>query len=979
MASRSGSILASVEAVTTEIDDNGNIVRWIDADQEDITEIVLDGFDRKKEEIDRMGNRQVYTYDSAANVVTLESFGPPDGATASEILLAQRDSRYDERNRPFRSDRWIFHYPGREIGTIDDGALDPGDELVSTINIYDRLSRVVGTVDADDDTYETRYDGLSRVIQTIDPEGNEVARAYDPGSNLLTVTETETSPLIVSDEEFVSSSSYDALGRVVTQVEPNGQTTRSEYDSRGNLVKTVDELGNEVEMRHDRLDRLLDTRTYLSADGTGASALNKDSSQGGGDGIVTIAQTWDDLHRLTSRIDDSGNVSAYVYDDLDRKVRCDYQDDTFETWSYNADSELLTHRNQNGSIETWVHDADSRPTGVTIDNSGASTTVLGTAAKSWQYDGLDRPTLVFDDNGLGDDVTCEYVYDSLSRQIRETQTIGSRLSLAVDSEWQGAGRKVSTTYPNGREVERSYDGLDRLFEIREGGDSSLITRFEYVGPFRDARVTHGNGSVLDKRNAAGSQTSSGAGAGYDANRRHLRHEWQTSGGAQITGYENTYNGPGGIGTNRRNSELREHLGVPPADQQDTYTFDSKYRMLAFDRNGTPSSRMLDGADKMLAFSDEGLARNPLVDGDPLEAGMNQYSSFGGFGRVYDDNSSLRDDGGVQYTYDYQNRLVQMDNGLETFRYLYTADNRRVFKSSMLTFGTRFLYDGWQVVEERAFTAKTDRQNVDGRGIDEHCQIKDYTQIEKPVFYYHGNSQGFVGAISDVDEGVVETYEYSWLGRPLIRDADGNEQRAASRVGNRYMFQGRRFDHESGLYYYRNRYYGPEVGEFVTIDPLGNWEHGQGNGFSAFDENGWHSNDPMGLDSPGCDDPIDDRVETPCFLECCAEHDHCFRLYNCTEESWQDSNPLYVVFGNKCSMCNYNAVACVAACTAASVLDTKLGAFDNPRKYNYYCAVHATFFYDPSDEHMKHTTDARKDMSQRKSAAKKKPSRDCGTN
>jgi RHS repeat-associated protein len=35
-----------------------------------------------------------------------------------------------------------------------------------------------------------------------------------------------------------------------------------------------------------------------------------------------------------------------------------------------------------------------------------------------------------------------------------------------------------------------------------------------------------------------------------------------------------------------------------------------------------------------------------------------------------------------------------------------------------------------------------------------------------------------------------------------------------------MFQGQRYDEESGLYYFKNRYYDPETGRFITRDPSG---------------------------------------------------------------------------------------------------------------------------------------------------------------
>ena len=51
------------------------------------------------------------------------------------------------------------------------------------------------------------------------------------------------------------------------------------------------------------------------------------------------------------------------------------------------------------------------------------------------------------------------------------------------------------------------------------------------------------------------------------------------------------------------------------------------------------------------------------------------------------------------------------------------------------------------------------------------------------------------------------------------DADGNIK-AVSLVGNPYFFTGRRFDSETSLYYYRARFYSPEIGRFLQTDPIG---------------------------------------------------------------------------------------------------------------------------------------------------------------
>lgn len=387
--------------------------------------------------------------------------------------------------------------------------------------------------------------------------------------------------------------------------------------------------------------------------------------------------------------------------------------------------------------------------------------------------------------------------------------------------------------------------------------STEVADFRYVGPTRDLRISYGNGLILDKRNDAETQTISGTNPGYDMNGRHIRHEWEDIFGVQITAYVNTYNGAGGLGTNRRKTETRERL----SGHQDTYTFDSMYRMIEFDRNSGAvglSTRTLDGANKMTAFIDEGLDQMPQVDQFALSAenGMNQYSKFGGpLEWVYDQNANLENNRTYKYLYDYQNRLVEIRNQIDTViaEYTYTADNRRVLRDeALLGKVTRYIYKGWQVLEERDVSTPIEdvlRQYVDGRSLDEHIQLKDYTRPFEPVFYYHGNAQGFVGALTDENRVIQEYYEYSWLGKPTVIDPATMLPFATpdeSSIGNPYMFQGRRYDPEANLYYYRNRYYSPETGEFITIDPIGNWNHGHGNGYAAFGGDPWNISDPMGL-------------------------------------------------------------------------------------------------------------------------------------
>jgi RHS repeat-associated protein len=57
------------------------------------------------------------------------------------------------------------------------------------------------------------------------------------------------------------------------------------------------------------------------------------------------------------------------------------------------------------------------------------------------------------------------------------------------------------------------------------------------------------------------------------------------------------------------------------------------------------------------------------------------------------------------------------------------------------------------------------------------------------------------------------------GALTIFDSTGT-QLSASGIANPYLFTGRRYDPESGNYYYRARVYSPELGRFLQTDPLG---------------------------------------------------------------------------------------------------------------------------------------------------------------
>jgi RHS repeat-associated protein len=65
--------------------------------------------------------------------------------------------------------------------------------------------------------------------------------------------------------------------------------------------------------------------------------------------------------------------------------------------------------------------------------------------------------------------------------------------------------------------------------------------------------------------------------------------------------------------------------------------------------------------------------------------------------------------------------------------------------------------------------------------------------------------------------------------------------------NRFLFTSREFDQETGLYYYRARYYNPQIGRFLQTDPVG-----YGAGMNMY---GYCGNSPIIMADPSGLDPI----------------------------------------------------------------------------------------------------------------------------
>jgi len=186
-------------------------------------------------------------------------------------------------------------------------------------------------------------------------------------------------------------------------------------------------------------------------------------------------------------------------------------------------------------------------------------------------------------------------------------------------------------------------------------------------------------------------------------------------------------------------------------------------------------------------------------------------------------------GTTNYTWDFENRLTQVTlpgtGGTVTFKY--DPFGRRIYKSSSSA-TTIYAYDGDNVIESTNAAGAIISKYAQGQNIDEPLA----ESTAGATSFYEQDGLGSVTSLSSSAGALANTYTY---------DSFGKLTNSSGTLTNPFQYTGRELDSETGLYYYRARYYDPSTGRFLSEDP------------SAFiggvDFYRYVRNDPIGLNDP----------------------------------------------------------------------------------------------------------------------------------
>jgi RHS repeat-associated protein len=415
----------------------------------------------------------------------------------------------------------------------------------------------------------------------------------------------------------------------------------------------------------------------------------------------------------------------------------------------------------------------------------------------------------------------------------EQQIVGAQ-AKTVGFAYNSVGFRTGLTYPSSKVITFVPDELNRNAQIQDS-QSNNIAEYGYVGPWRVNQRDYLNGTRLS--------------VDYDASRRVTSYSSEnTISSTLVAGFEYAYN----------NEDFKLYEKRTYENKGDAYLNDSIYRLVGVKYGVTNLAPAISytsytSYDNEETFALDGVGnRTQVVSGSQTTNytvnALNQYTQISGTSLTYDYNGNLTGDGTYTYAYDYANRLMEVKSGGTTIAsYKYDALGRRIEK--VTTNGTiRFVLDKDRVIGEYDESDVLLAEYTFGNGIDEVLQMSvPITSAQHPItgtYYYHENTLGSIYAVTDNSGNVVERYTYGSYGLPSFFDGLGTPI-SNSLISNNYLFTGRELDTETGLYYYRARYFSPELGRFLSRDPIG--YAGGVNLYSYCGNNPVDYTDPMGLE------------------------------------------------------------------------------------------------------------------------------------
>ncbi|MFJ3505608.1 RHS repeat-associated core domain-containing protein [Streptomyces sp. NPDC090135] len=749
----------------------------------------------------------------------------------------------------------------------------PGGRWISLS--YDSQHRVTSARDNTGRFVSYTYDALGRLDTVTDPAGKVSSYSYDGTSNRIATAKDARGIVYMSNV-------YDADGRVRKQTltegreyafaytrtgagqitaaevtQPGGAVRRVEFDSDGFGIQETEAYGTPLARKtvfergaQHRVSAVVDPygrRTEMSYDANGhvTSVLELAGTAHARSSGTT---TFDGPHGQPTRVTDRlGNTTALTYGATGDLEAVTDPEGRRTVFTLAADGQVKTVTDASGAVTeygygngdlTSIKDAEGRVShqftdaagrvSVLNDETGSSTTVvydnLNQARKI--TDALGRITsLDYDANGNLTTLTdargnpTTWSYDNADRPKSATDPLGAQASFSYDA----AGFLATATNRSGTSAAVEYDLLGRPKNSKHGinalGQAESTATYSYYDNDLLKQITDtrtGNQSfTYDAYDHLTSTTGPTGTVGYEWDAADRRTKMTAAGVTTSYGWDKS-----SILTSVKSGNQEVTFGLDAAGREKTASLPGGItRTTGYDATGTITSIVYaKGTSSIgnLVYTRDERALQVGLSGTLAKVALpaaetgtqfgkdNRITSYNGRSFTYDADGRLKNDGLRTYDWNGRGELTGLTKAGATSTFGYDPLGTRASKTVEGS-TTRYLTDGSNPLVEQSGSGTT-KAMVATSGLDQFLIRTENgtTQV------YLTDALGTVVGLANADGTVGTTYAYDPNGTPTVSGAAST---------NSYTFTGRE-DDKTGLLHYRNRYYDPQTGRFISQDPIG---------------------------------------------------------------------------------------------------------------------------------------------------------------
>jgi len=652
----------------------------------------------------------------------------------------------------------------------------------------------------------------------------------------------------------------------------------NKFDVAGLLTNTFGSRKYPVSYSYDaqgRMKTMTTWQSYTGNQGAAITAWNYDVYRGWltnksyADGLGP-KYTYTPAGRTSTRIWARSVTNTYSYDNVGGLTVMSYSDSTpGVTYSYDRLGRQKTIT-QNGMTTTFTYN----DAGKVLSESYSGGTLTGLSVTNG-YDQFLRRTNLVALNSTTPLLTNSYSFDAGSR----LQTVRDGGTNSATYTYVANSRLVSQILFTNGSVQRmvttkSYDLLNRLTNIVSATNGTTLAGFAYQYDDASQRTmrTDEDGSYWVYTYDALGQVVSGkkywsdgtpvAGQQFEYSFDDIGNRKMTGSGGDQFGASLRYANYSANNLNQCTArDVPSYVNVVGSAKTNAtvslWTADGWYSPTIRHRDYYRGELAVNNSTGALWLTVTNLA--VLANGTNSDIVTNMIGNLflpkNQEGFSYDGDANLTVDGRWVYTWDGENRLVQMIRDTDSpggarqkLTFEYDSKGRRIRKKFytytsvwVLSTDTVYLYDGWNLVAELDAASSNGKlrtyiwgldlsgSEAGAGGVGGLLKITDYTSGTAHQFVaYDGN--GNVTALADGATGALAgRYDYGPFGESL---------RATGAAGrsNPVRFSSKLTDPETGLVYYGYRHLNSVIGRWLSRDPIG-----EDGGFNLY---GFVENNPL---------------------------------------------------------------------------------------------------------------------------------------